>query len=72
MKLFSAPWCTYCTPVKEYIADNNLDVEVLNIDSPEGFKAAQSAGVKGIPALEKEDGTLMVESQEIIKYLGGL
>ncbi len=65
--LFSASWCGYCQPVKQLIERNELPVEIVDID--EQFDKAAEAGVKGIPAIQLEDGTLMRESQDIIKML---
>lgn len=65
--LFSAPWCTYCTPVKMLIETNNLPVNIIDIDKD--FESAQAAGIRGIPALLLEDGTLMTESKNIIAFL---
>lgn len=65
--LFSAPWCAYCQPVKQLIEKNNLPVAVVNID--EDFESASNAGVRGIPAILLEDGTLKTESKDIITML---
>lgn len=65
--LFSASWCSNCTLPKTLIAENNLPVDVLDID--ENFDRAAEAGVKQIPALLLEDGTLMLESRDITKFL---
>lgn len=65
--LFSAPWCTYCTPVKTLIQDTNMPVTIIDID--QDFEAATKAGVKGIPALLFPDGTLMTESKVIMEFL---
>lgn len=70
MKLFSAPWCKFCTPVKQKVKELGLDVEILNID--EDIDAALEHAISQIPALVKDDGSILVESQEIIKYLEGL
>lgn len=65
--LFSAPWCTYCTPVKKFIEQHNLPVSIVDID--QDFEQAQAAGVRGIPALLMENGSLKTESKEIIALL---
>ena len=69
MTLFSAKWCAYCQPVKQLIEDNNLPVRVVDID--EEFDEAQAAGVRGIPVIRLEDGTMMRESRDIINMLKG-
>ena len=69
MTLFSAKWCAYCQPVKKLIEDNNLPVRIVDID--EDFETAQAAGVRGIPVIRLEDGTMMRESRDIINMLKG-
>ena len=65
--LFSAPWCTYCTPVKTLIETHNLPVTIIDIDKD--FESAQAAGIRGIPALRLEDGSILKESRAIIALL---
>ena len=67
MKLFSAPWCQNCQPVKKYIEENNLDVEVLDIDT--NMEEAQKAGVKGIPALIESGKVSVVGAENIMNKL---
>ncbi len=69
LTLFSAAWCTYCQPVKKLIEENNLPVRIVDID--EDFEEAQKAGVRGIPVIRLEDGTMMRESRDIINMLKG-
>lgn len=65
--LFSAPWCTYCTPVKTLIQDTKMPVEIIDID--QDYEAAANAGIRGIPALKLPDGTIMTESKVIMEFL---
>lgn len=65
--LFSASWCGFCAAPKQLITENDLPVDIVDID--EQFEIATNAGVKGIPALQLEDGTLMRESADIIAFL---
>lgn len=67
--LFSADWCSSCTPVKKVIEQKRYPVNVLSIDSDEGEHAAHAAGVRQIPALQLEDGTLLTESNAILNIL---
>lgn len=73
MRLFSASWCGPCKTVKQYIADNKIaGVTILDADTEEHKDEFRKLGIRGIPVLETPDGTLMRESTDIIKYLGGL
>lgn len=67
MKLASAAWCSACQPVKKYIEDNSLNVEVLDIDT--NMEEAQKAGVRGIPALIENGKVTLTGAQDIINKL---
>ena len=69
MKLFTAPWCANCKPVKKYIEDFMLDVEVIDI-SKEPAKASEY-GVRTLPTLVKDDDSQLVGSAVILQYLKG-
>ena len=61
-----------CTTVKNYITENNIDISILDIDSPPAKAECSKLGIKSIPTLLKNDGSLMSESKDIITYLGDL
>lgn len=67
MKLASSEWCSSCQPVKKYIEENNLDVEVLDIDT--NMEEAQKAGVRGIPALIEGGKVSVVGAENIMNKL---
>ncbi|AJF40857.1 hypothetical protein AVV29_gp121 [Vibrio phage phi 3] len=67
MILFMASWCKYCQPVKQLILEKGMHVDILDIDL--NFEAAKKYNIKQIPALVKEDGTVMIESAAIMEYL---
>lgn len=67
MKLFTATWCNYCKPVKQLIEENKLDVEIVDIDQDSA--QALSANITQIPALMQGDGSILVESESIMKTL---
>lgn len=70
--LFTAKWCTNCTPVKYYIEDNNLDITIVDID--ENFDKAELYGVKGLPTLVIIDGEVkqpISGAANILKFLKG-
>ncbi len=69
-KLFSAPWCPHCTPVKNYIIEHNIPIEIVDVDVI-GRETAKSLGVKQLPSLQILDGSFLVESQEIMKFIKG-
>ena len=60
VKVFSTPTCPYCKMVKDYLDENNIKFE--NIDVSTDQKAAKElvdiSGQMGVPVtvIEKEDG----------------
>ena len=69
MILFTAEWCPHCTKVKDAIGEDYPEVSICDVDSD--FDTPLKHGVKQLPALLKENGTLMVESNDIIEYIKG-
>ena len=69
MKLYSATWCTHCKPVKDFIAENELPVLIVDIDK-EDPKELEKLKLKQIPCLYKEDGEFLYESKDILTFLG--
>lgn len=68
MILFSAFWCPYCQKVKQFLDDNPVyNVEICDVDKD--WDTPTKHGVKQLPALLRTDGTLMVESDDIIQYI---
>ena len=68
MKLYSAVWCKYCVPIKELIQENNYDIEILDVDEI-GRDNVKARGVKQLPTLELDDGSLMTESEVITNFI---
>lgn len=67
MKLFTATWCRFCQPVKQYIIDNKMDVELIDVD--EAVEESLSNSITQIPALVMTDGTKVLESERILSLL---
>jgi len=68
MKLFTAVWCTNCAPVKKYVSDYMLDIEIIDIGkSPD---LAKEYGVRSLPTLVVEGNTI-VGAASILEYLKG-
>lgn len=67
MKLFTASWCNFCKPVKQYIEENSLDVEIVDIDKE--VDEVLEYSITQIPALAMSDGTVIVESEVILSKL---
>lgn len=67
-KLFTASWCVNCKPIKALIESKGYDVEVVDVDNNPTL--VRDSGVRSIPSLLLDDGSLVVGSakiQEVIK-----
>lgn len=69
MILFTAGWCPHCQKVKRFLdkAPEITNVRICDVD--EDFHTPTTKGVKQLPALWRNDDTLMVESEDIIQYI---
>ncbi|MBD3164164.1 hypothetical protein GF323_03125 [Candidatus Woesearchaeota archaeon] len=72
LKIFTMPTCDKCNDMKEYLMDNNVDFEDINIGDDEGVKELRKIYPKFKDRIERsEDGQLpipllvMTEQEEI-------
>jgi glutaredoxin len=68
IKLFSAPWCANCKPIKKYLEDKNIVHQVMDIDTEYGAEQATELKLRSIPVLVTEDGDIKMGSA-IMDYL---
>lgn len=47
--VFSADWCGTCKALKTFLTKNEIEFDVLNIDTELGMRAAKELGIKNIP-----------------------
>ncbi|MDD5270832.1 MAG: glutaredoxin domain-containing protein [Candidatus Omnitrophica bacterium] len=73
VKVYSTPTCPYCIRVKQYLKDNNVAFEDINVaaDQAKGEEMVQKSGQMGVPVLDIE-GKIIVgfDRDEIKKELG--
>jgi len=70
MELFYYPECPYCHKVRQYLAEHNIELPLLNAHEPENAQRLRELGGKiQVPALLYEDGAVMYESDDIIAFL---
>ncbi len=51
VKLFMAPWCSYCMGAKAYLAEHDIPYREFDVDTPAGQKAFEKiGGTRGVPA----------------------
>ena len=73
-KLYLLSYCPFCQKVQQFLSENPKEsVQVFFVDQ-DGTKeeVAEKAGNSQFPVIEKEDGTFMFESDDIINYLSAL
>ncbi len=53
--LFTAPWCSTCITVKDYMDKNGIQgVEIINVDLHP--KKATEYSIRGLPTMIQDDG----------------
>lgn len=70
-KLFVGTICPYCRKVENFMEENNIEIEIVNIeDDREAMnELIEKGGKRQVPCLY-HDGEYMYESDDIIKFLG--
>ena len=74
VKIYSTPACPYCTTLKQYLKDNNIDFESIDVSSDE--KAAkemiEKSGQMGVPVADIDGEIVVGFNKETIKKLLGI
>ena len=70
-KLFVGTICPYCRKVENFMEENNIEIEIVNIEEDrEAMNGLiEKGGKRQVPCLY-HDGEYMYESDDIIKFLG--
>lgn len=66
-KLFTASWCATCVPIKRFIKENNLGVEIIDVD--EHPDMVVSYGLRSVPTIVLDNGDLVSKTDNIKKVL---
>lgn len=71
IKLFTAPWCSACKPIKALVKRKRYDVEIIDVDTEAGSKEAASVGVRALPTLTTttKGSEFLVGPEPINKFL---
>jgi len=74
VKIYSTLTCPYCETLKQYLRDNNIDFENIDVSSDE--KAAEEmiekSGQMGVPVADIDGEIVVGFDREIIKKLLGI
>lgn len=69
MKLYVYDHCPYCVRARMVFGLKNLPVEMITIDNDDEKTPVGLVGKKVVPILVKEDGSVMPESLDIVRYV---
>ena len=73
IKVYSTPTCPYCIRAKQFLKDNNIEFEDIDVsaDKAAGQKMIEKSGQMGVPVLEI-DGEVIVgfDKGKITQALG--
>ncbi|MCV2503038.1 MAG: glutaredoxin 2 [Neisseriaceae bacterium] len=72
MKLYVYDHCPYCIKARMIFGFKKIDFDLMYLLSDEEKFLLDLVGVKMVPVLEKDDGTAMTESLDIIDYVDHL
>lgn len=70
-KLFVGTICPYCRKVENFMEENNIEIEIVNIEEDREAmnELIEKGGKRQVPCLY-HDGEYIYESDDIIKFLG--
>lgn len=69
MKLYVYDHCPYCVKARMIFGLKHVDMELITLLNDDEDTPINMIGQKMVPILEKEDGTYMPESMDIVKYI---
>ena len=69
MKLYIYDHCPYCVKARMIFGLKDVDIEIITLLNDEETLPMQMIGQKMVPILQKEDGSYMPESMDIIHYI---
>ncbi|MGB3081477.1 MAG: glutaredoxin domain-containing protein [Candidatus Omnitrophota bacterium] len=73
VKVYSTPTCPYCLKVKQFLKDNNIDFEDIDVSADQNMvqEMVQKSGQMGVPVLDVE-GEIIVgfDKDKIAQALG--
>ena len=74
VKVYSTPTCPFCVKAKQFLKDNSVEFEDIDVSSDsEAAKAiVEKSGQMGVPVLEIEDEIIVGFDKEKISQTLGL
>ena len=74
VKIYSTPICPYCIGVKQFLKDNNIDFEDIDVsaDQAAADEMVKKSGQMGVPVLEVNGQIITGFDKEAINKALGL
>ena len=74
VKIYSTPTCPYCIGVKQFLKDNNIEFEDIDVSSNQtaAQEMIQKSGQMGVPVLDIDGGIIKGFDKEAISKALGL
>ena len=74
IKIFSTPFCPYCVTLKEFLKENQIEFEDINVaqDAQAREEMIQKSGQMGVPVAEIDGQIIIGFDREKISELLGL
>ena len=72
IKVYSTPACPFCTSLKSFLTDHNIEFENINVaEDKEGAKEMiEKSGQMGVPVLEANDEIIVgFDKSRIVELL---
>ncbi len=73
VKIYTTPTCPYCIMVKQFLKDNNIDFENIDVSSDQlaAEEMMQKSGQMGVPVLDVNGEVIIgFDKEAIIRALG--
>lgn len=69
VKVYSTPTCTYCQKAKEFLKENNVEYQNINVAEDEEAREEmiEKTGQMGVPVIEIEDTIIVGFDKEALK-----
>ena len=74
VKVYSTPTCPYCFTLKEYLEENNIKFEDINISNDKSAKEEmiEKSGQMGVPVVDIDGKIIVGFDREKINQLLGI
>lgn len=74
VKVYSTAWCPYCVKVKEFLEENGIEFEEVDIenDSAAAVELVVKSGQESVPVIEVDDEIVIGFDKEKLKKLLGI